>query len=418
MILLAIIFFIVFLSILILIYKKPVLALCIYAIFIPPLSISGLNIPLLGRISSILGIILVIGLFFSFLVRRLKIILSPLSIPFICFIIASLISFLISGQDFKNVLLLIYYFGLHLSVYNMLKRFPNLEKISLSILSSFSISVIIVAVLGISSWYIGWPRWESVATFRTPDLVIARLQGPSSNPNSFAYFFILGLPIIIALVLISTKPIRKYFWLLGMCLSLIALILTFSRGAYIGVFCSICLIMIFNIKNRKIKNLAMLMLIFSLLLPRSLFNLISVRIRTIGMLSGDIARTEQLQGALKAFIKSPIWGAGLGKAEEVILFYIPTALAPYPHSNILMTMVQMGIIGLVPLLIILYKMIAVPLKRCADSTEMQRILLLGLSASNLGFFIQGLFTMNLHWSAIWFLSGISFALSQYNIRRK
>ncbi len=390
---------------------RPTWGLYSYALLIPGLSLAHVELSTVGTLSGAITLAVEVALIIHVLMHTVKLKISPITWPFVAFIGANLVGFFRSGQGLMPLALSVHYFVLHLLAYSTL---PN-EKSAQRLLSLFAIVTVALSALGISSYLIGWPHWGMTAAFRVAGGgIVKRLQGPAADPNAFAYIFLAGLPLVIAQIVVARGWLWRLMWIIGLCVGLTGLALTFSRSAYIGF--AVSCIVLFWMAGRRMKwrylSIAVLAaVVLVIFFPGPWKTWMAERVTSVGKLSGDVARAQQFQGAWLTFLDHPFLGVGLGRAQEAVLHYIPKAIAPYPHNDILMTSVEMGLLGLVPLLIIFYRAVVIPLRAAFRSEGLLRNSLAGVAAALCGFFIQGFFIYNMNWAILWFIIATGFSMS-------
>jgi len=391
---------------------RPTWGLYAYVLLIPGLSLAGIKVPPVGTLSGAITLAIVIVLVIHALMGTLKLRVSPITWPFLVFIGANLVALLQSGEGLTSLVLVVYYFVLHLLVYNAIPSKESAQRL----LFLLALVTVILSALGISSYIVGWPPWEATAMFPTEFGWVVRLQGPAADPNAFAYIFLLGLPLVTAQAFLARGWLGRLLWTGGLGVGLAGLILTFSRSAYIG-FAVSCIVLFWaaerKMKWRYLRLAALAVVVLVILFPGPWKVWMAERITSAGQLSGDVARVQQFQGAWLTFLDHPFLGVGLGRAQEAVLHYIPNAIAPYPHNNILMTSVEMGLLGLVPLLVIFYCAIALILRAAFRSKGASRNRLAAVAAAIIGYLVQGLFIFNLHWGLFWWITGVALAIAMF-----
>lgn len=85
-----------------------------------------------------------------------------------------------------------------------------------------------------------------------------RLLGTEANPNAYAAFFIIGLPVTLALFIHDQKISLKILWFTLTVLFLLALSLTASRSAALGAFTAIAIFLYLKSDMRMIKTVIFL----------------------------------------------------------------------------------------------------------------------------------------------------------------
>jgi len=194
-----------------------------------------------------------------------------------------------------------------------------------------------------------------------------RIAGTFGHPNVLAYYSVIILALI-GTVLINKdhnifKIERNIFQLIGL-LYIIVLVITFTRGAWLGLILFIILMSLaqYPIRTLKIGSLLMssgIILIFSynfvaspdiLDLPR--LNKIPIINRVTGLFNADpsdsvIWRLNMWNDAYNKALESPIIGFGTGSSETIIEQTRGTYRGSVEvHNDYIKTFLEQGIIGL------------------------------------------------------------------------
>ncbi len=127
----------------------------------------------------------------------------------------------------------------------------------------------ITAAIGIYQYIIGV---EPLATWEDPtqETIHTRVYSTLGNPNLLAGYLLLTLPICIALIFEAKDKLSKLFFSIGGTLMLVCLILTGSRGGYIGLIFSsaISFMALFNyfiFQKKTNKKLTLILTIFGII---------------------------------------------------------------------------------------------------------------------------------------------------------
>jgi putative inorganic carbon (hco3(-)) transporter len=103
---------------------------------------------------------------------------------------------------------------------------------------------LITAVLGIRQLY---GNTEELARWADPNSVAngtIRIYGTLENPNLFAGFLLPILPLAAVALLRWQTPLRRLYAAAGLGVGLVALVLTYSRGAWMGMVASLGVLML------------------------------------------------------------------------------------------------------------------------------------------------------------------------------
>ena len=172
------------------------------------------------------------------------------------------------------------------------------------------------------------------------------------NPNIYAQFIVMSLPIMAAYGFSGKNSPSKVVCRVCMLLGVGGIFFSFSRGAYLAVAAIAIVMCIANI--RRLIPIGMVVMSVVLLLPESIY----ARLGSMGNAS-DVAITErfELWGiAMDMFSEAPIFGHGIGIGETLERLGSMGFNAPHLHNIFLQTLVEGGIVGLVLLFLLLWKL--------------------------------------------------------------
>jgi len=181
------------------------------------------------------------------------------------------------------------------------------------------------------------------------DRSVPRLIGTaSSDPNIFVLF--MTLYFFYYLYNISTTRNKIGFLLTTMCI-----VLTFSRGAYIGIVITILLMIIIRDKRKaKLKNLFTIFLIFigigcvTTLFGINFMSFIGDRFSNIANDEGS-GRITLWENAIETFVNNPILGIGLNGTLDYSAINYGSSV--YIHNTMLEVLSEAGVIGFIAFII-------------------------------------------------------------------
>jgi O-antigen ligase len=221
-----------------------------------------------------------------------------------------------------------------------------------------------------------------------------RLIGGFSNPNSFSGFVVVSIPLIWGLKL----PKRKIYTFMRYSLILFLILLlgfTYSRNGYIAFLgSSFILIFIYSIKKRKYKFIY-LYLFFIIILAVFMYFInpgVIKRLLTIKYFEYDISAKQRIYmwiNSLKIISENPIIGIGLFN------FYLsPISFHSYtgPHNLLLCILVELGILGGIGIVLLLYKIFSRLLKLVKIPMDQEDLrMTVGLIGAWAAFFFHNIF---------------------------
>lgn len=256
------------------------------------------------------------------------------------------------------------------------------------------------ATVGIFQYLQGKAELAWVDLSRFSDIG-GRVTGCFSNPNILAVYLLLLLPIALSGTCSkeNNKPTRAFFCIC-FCSELICLILTWSRGAWLGAILSLFLFIIFTPRIRAFLPFLLVPIMGMLsFLPRNIVN----RFQSIGSLSESSIRYRLYvwKGVGRMIAANPA-GIGMGN-ENFSVQYLPYAVSGtetviHTHQIFLQILCELGVVGF-----LLFLSILILLLLCftqAENKNRYREERIGGACALLGSLVMGLF------DHIWYHYGI------------
>lgn len=275
------------------------------------------------------------------------------------FLIAAFVSLFFS-VDFQNTLIGILRFLEFFAVYFLLSRgFLNVK-----ILFYVFIGVVfLVSIVGILQYFLQHslglnflgepvlsPDMLGIAKINLIDKQVIRAYGTFSHPNIFAAYILMGIFMLAALF--KNVVANKLKWLFALILAVfaLALILTFSRSAFLALFLSLgTYSILFKFKIQWYYVLAAVFGIVLLVIAFDLFPVLWTRF-VVGDSSAFSERMNLLSISKAMFLNHP-FGVGLGNFTEVMQDFELEKLMPWNfqpvHNIYLLVLNEMGIYGLI-----------------------------------------------------------------------
>ena len=263
----------------------------------------------------------------------------------------------------KGLAKLVSYLGVYALLRQLLAHSPRWwDRIVAALLAG----ELITSVIGIRQLY---GNTEELARWADPNSVAdgtIRIYGTLDNPNLFAGFLLPILPLAAVALLRWQSPIRRLYAATGLGLGLIALVLSYSRGAWMGMVASLGLLVLL-LALRQTRNwpplwrrlLPVLLLVGGTVVLVVLVTQVEpLRVRVLSLVAGredssNNFRINVWMAALKMIEARPWLGIGPGNtAFNLIypLFQQPKFNALSAYSIPLEITVEAGIPGLLVLL--------------------------------------------------------------------
>lgn len=213
-----------------------------------------------------------------------------------------------------------------------------------SIIKVFVLAGLIVSLYGIAQYMFGWNTsnaWIDEEMFENATM---RAYSTMENPNVLGEYLLLIVPLSAFLMLKSSfKSLEKWFWLGTLAVSAVCMVLTQSRGCWIGLFLSAVVFVTFY--NGKLWGLLpLLFLVLPFVLPQTIID----RFLSVGNLedSSTSYRVFIWLGTLSMLRNFWIGGIGMGEGafRTIYPFYsYNTIIAPHSHNLYLQMLVEGGI---------------------------------------------------------------------------
>lgn len=254
-----------------------------------------------------------------------------------------------------------------------------------------------------------------------------RIAGPVGDPNFFAQIMLVLVPLAIERLWHEKRLFLRMAAALALVVSLLTIVFTFSRGAFLGLFVMFLVILIYYRPRPSAILIALLLFIPLLyLLPQTYIQ----RLETISNIlpwSSEAPRELALRGRLselavgwQMFQDHPFLGVGLNNYPAHYLDYSgsvgldPRLEARSAHNLYLQVATETGLLGLLAFGAILWLAFRVLLRAPAefrrlaldDTAEIARAFTIGL----VGYFVAATFLHAAYPRYMWLLLGIAFAI--------
>jgi len=325
----------------------------------------------------------------------------------------------ISNDAQKNEIYLIY--TVFIGTYFIFRYYlTNKEKIKLA-MSSVTFGAVIVCLVGFVQFITGsykTTKWTDQNMFSD---IQGRLVSTFENPNVLGEYLLFIIPFAIAMFLISDK---KFWKLVYGCItlgSLFCMVMTYSRGCWIGLILGIGIfvLMLYPKLLIPIGILAPFSLFF---IPESIIN----RLTSIGDLSDSSSsyRVWLWKGTLKML--SDIWPTGIGLGTDAYLecfslYAFDEVVAPHSHNTFLHVMCESGIFGVAVFVLLLYfilRQLFITYKEAG--TKSTKIMAVALLSSLIALTVQAMFDNTFYNYRLYmlFFTVLSMSSSLYAVRKE
>lgn len=263
-----------------------------------------------------------------------------------------------------------------------------------SLLTVFVISALFVSSYGIIQYVFGLDMdkqvWVDEEMFTD---IKMRAFSTLENPNVLGEYLLLTIPVGIAFMWSSKKFWTKAAYAAMSAVMMLCLILTMSRGCWIGILAAAAIFITFV--NGRWWSLGILALfIMPSVLPSSVLN----RFLSIGNL-GDTSSSYRLLIWLGTIsMLKDFWLVGIGPGSQAYNLIYPRYSylgidAPHSHNVYLQQLVETGIAGLIALISVMFVFFR-RMAQTAHSLEKKsadRVMCIAFASGAAGFLIQGAF---------------------------
>lgn len=235
------------------------------------------------------------------------------------------------------------FIGFYYCVRNSVKNQNTIE----GILKIFALSAAIVSVYGIMQYAFGWTTknaWIDTDMFESSTM---RVYSTLANPNVLGEYLILALPVC-ALVFVrwARGAWQKTVYALFFAAALLCLVLTQSRGCWIGFFFSAAIFVTYY-RSELWKVLPFIIILLPFVLPETIIN----RLLSVGNMSDSSTSYRVYIWFGTLLMLRYFWLGGIGPGEAAFRSVYPFysymgIIAPHSHNLYLQLVVDSGIANL------------------------------------------------------------------------
>ena len=431
-------------GLILIIFKNPVFGVFLIAFLLPferigSFELGGMTV----RASQIFAVITLIAWILTFLAKKINFSArNPLIIPIFLLTGFSVLS-MINAVNIQRALLVLAFnsFVMIISIMipNLIKTKNALNKtikivfIACFLVSLFGIYQFLGDMAGLPSELTGLREHYTQKVFGFP-----RIQSTTLEPLYFANYLLIPIALGIALTLrkrskTGNLPLRPLYIITIVGLAVINLILTLSRGGFLGLFVvlllSCCLLFKSLLSLKKLTIIALLGIIaitasYGFLKITGEDKNIETFTTQATSVSEGVGVEERFSAYKKAFrlIKiHPIIGNGIGNFGPEVnksSYHQPEKGWAIVNNEFLELWVEVGILGLLSFLLLVVIIIARTIKALRTSQDFYlKTILLGLLIAFLGILAQYQTFSILYILHIWFLVGLLVAVQNLLIYR-
>jgi len=378
--------------------------LAVYVLLVPFLSLGGVLVGEIVSASMIYSLVLLSALGFRLLAGGVAPRFSRLAPWLLGFGFVSLAGLLHPGTSWQLAILPVFYGALHVLLYSLLSE----ESTARRLIAIVSVSVAVLSALAVAGHVLGWPSWGAPSTVSSLARPM-RLEGPAQNPNALASVLLFGVPLLLAMVLTARRRFRKLLWGAGLLVTLVALVLTSSRSAYLGGAVAVGGFAL-GLGTRQRRALVVVVVVVAVAVGFYVAAFSGGQFVNRLMVFKNDGRLHQLTLVGQIVADEPLFGVGPGRFREAVAERDPDALVD-PHNNLTLVLVEDGLVGFTLFVAALAGAILIPFRAARRSQGDRRVVLAAASAAIAGYLVHGLFHVNYRWTLLWLAITIALALA-------
>lgn len=258
-----------------------------------------------------------------------------------------------------------------------------------NLVDAMIVAAVLVSLYGIYQKISGQAdtTWQDTEMFESMG---GRVVSTFENPNVLGEYLLITIPLTMARLFFTRQPNRKFAYLVGIVLQVVCMVLTYSRGCWIGLIAAVGIMLVFS--GRKITSLCVLALF---LVPFVLPDAILERLLSVGNTadSSTSYRVFIWEGTFRML--KDFWYCGIGIGPEAFnsvypLYALNAIAAPHAHNLYLHVLSEIGVVGLIVVVVLIKNFFTYLVNAVKNFGEM-KLLALGTGVGMLGYLIQGMF---------------------------
>lgn len=277
---------------------------------------------------------------------------DSIDVPIVVFVLAIIISTITSLDpkgSFRDLAIHMISIGFMFVMINSIRN-----KKDFNIVITFLVFTgTLVALYGLFQFKVGVQMEAKWLDTANNSGITARVFSVFGNPNILAEYLIMIIPISVSLFWYTKKLSQKVIFFLTSMILLITLLLTYSRGGWLG-FAFGMLVFVLLVQKKLLLLLIPLGLGSVYFLPQTILN----RILSIGNLADSSNAYRIKIWRISIGIIKDYWVSGVGFGyipfKKTFETYIRTMPAYHAHNTYIETAAEMGIPGLIILLLFIF----------------------------------------------------------------
>lgn len=284
-------------------------------------------------------------------------------------------------------------YAVFMSFYFVVVNTVKTKKQFFDLTTVITISSLLVCAYGIMQYIFGWNTAQAWMDEEMFEDIKMRIYSTLENPNVLGEYILLTLPLAIGLMWTKKGALAKIFYGGTSLVLFVALILTYSRGCWIGLLLAAAIFVTFA--AGKLWGLLLIALpAVPMVLPESIIN----RFLSIGDMKDSSTSYRVYIWLGTILMLKDFWITGIGLGTEAFTriypFYSYSAIvAPHAHNLFLNLLAETGVAGIVTfiiLLIVFFKRLSGihALRGKGGKTSTMTV---AFAAAIAGFLLQGMF---------------------------
>jgi O-antigen ligase len=250
---------------------------------------------------------------------------------------------------------------------------------------------------------------------------LSRVSGTVGSPNYFARYLNFILPLVVSISFFEKRRIYRGLYYVVVSAGIVALILTFSRGAWTSFIISIIVVISLISWNKRGKNIPRVA--FKLITVITILAIVIISFSSLigSRLSSDdrgsaVSRLYLMQVAIAIISAHPFLGIGINNYTEVMHKYDTTPIsissfAYQVHNIYLQIAAEMGVFALFIFICGIYLFYKEALGYIHSSSGMLRGVVIGILGGSTTFLLQGFIDVatlgNILYKILWFYIGLT-----------
>ena len=182
-----------------------------------------------------------------------------------------------------------------------------------------------------------------------------------SEPNYLAIALLLLTPVAFVHARHARTVWQRRFWQAGVAIMVVSIILTGSRGAFLGLLV-VGFVGVMKLTKNRFTSLAgvgvalivLLIAVPNPLVDRLLASGLDSSVRDAGVEASNRERKEVLQGGLRMMASNPLTGVGLGNFKPVMASYPDLRTEKIAHNTYLQLGAELGVPALLTFLTVVW----------------------------------------------------------------